>query len=179
MCWNEILSYAIPFGSIMLSFFFGVLTSRSSDKKAANEKRYYNLYVPFIRNLAGDAALVSDSAALDNEARIKYLNIAAGNVEFLGTKSAKMYYDYYLSAGAVDSRWTYSSEERIGYERIYLDRFRSFSLALLDEASALSKSLRLPDIAAIIATSDFQQMLELHTKIVQEASRSKGPNPGQ
>lgn len=142
-----------PLSVVFASYFFGLATKSYERKIVAAKERYQHLYIPYMRWLVHAPLNWVSPGIYKSKYRDQVMTLLLDNAQFMGLKSSQFLpnlYDAYLNL--------YEFEQEIDFTHTtavtdYNDCFISMSHALLEEATELSKKLKLPNLAATTAAS--------------------------
>lgn len=114
-------------------------------KKEKIEKRYNNLYIPYIKALYENINWNKMPHQFSSEQRKKFLSIISNNLEYLDNKSLSFYKRFYLINLEFDSN---DNEYKLPYTQAFYDKyFFSITQCILLESKSLANELFLPELA--------------------------------
>lgn len=133
--------------SIFVSHYLGTKKTDKSLELEALQKRYDTVYVPYIQMLARAAPLLP--YPINNPDVAMTINsITLENIEYLGKESSSLALDFYLAM--LDFFEYYNGNKEFPEAKDKINAiFHKMTLAILQEASQLSKELKLADISQV------------------------------
>ena len=155
---SQILSYLIPVFSIAITFGFGILTQKFSERREIRLMRYETLYVPAMRELIEGYCWVASPGSHLHKYDHILRNIVMENTHLLGVGTARQIPDCLIAHNVVVMsddylRSQYPVDYEVPYSKDDIDfdeTFTKFTLTLLLEAQVLSTKLKLPNLASTI-----------------------------
>lgn len=157
---DKIMSYVIPFVSILASFLLGQWSKTKSQKIDIQMKRFNDFYIPYLQLLIQIWPDSIDPNFVADEKRTELKNLLINNIQYLGKESSE-----YLPNFIEKDQFSYL--EKTGhtqYEGSYKHFYESFiqmNKYVLSEAKELAKELKYPIPSEhVLNTYSHRQALE-------------------
>ncbi|MCI2170649.1 hypothetical protein [Schleiferilactobacillus perolens] len=142
-----------PFVVVVASYRFGLATKRFEQKIKIAERRYDNLYLPFMDWLVHIPLDWAEPSHYKVEFRKKLMSLLLDNAQYMGEDSASELHRFYTAHSNLESLDLDRNANFIDAPRQYSELFNLLTLELLSEAQELSNTLGLPDLAGAIYAS--------------------------
>lgn len=153
----------IPLLVVFASYTFGLATKAYDRKIDAARERYQNLYLPFMNWIIHAPLDWVSPGAYKPEIRFKLMQLILENSQYMGNESIELLnplYDAYLRLYDLDVK-KINIAKNIPSPGEYNDLFNSITILLLQEATTISDTLKLPNQAEYVLKYYREHMIEL------------------
>lgn len=141
-------SYIIPFLTILFSYLLGLFSNKATKKDGVDLKRYETFYVPFMSKTMNLSYSNQKHSKLPLHIRRDFTILIMENIQYLGKDSSKLIPEYYYMSTEIV---TLEFDKRLPDIEFKLERvYQELEKAILQEAEALSKTLKYPNLARVI-----------------------------
>lgn len=154
---GTILTCGVSLFSVALSYVLGRLEHRWNSKSSVQKERYEKFYIQYIQKLyVLNYPKGLPFHKMSFKTRASFQDLIMNNIQYIDKKSAEMIPSIYQSF--MDYLEYEDGNKTFADAPAFYDRtMNEFTLRVLRESQALSKSLFLPDSSSILLNGDYSK----------------------